>query len=74
MRDPVELEPPNGDCFLVILRMEKSSDCIPSAPFEDFLLDLRYSSATKNIVSELSKPFATGLTHIANRVIASHTD
>jgi hypothetical protein len=74
MKNPVEVQLPSGDRILIILRMEKSRDCVPSALFDDLPLDLRDSSAVKSVVSELSKLCITHLTHIVNWFIASHTD
>ena len=66
LKDPVEFQPPAGDCFLVILRIENSRDCVPPAPLDDFPLNLRYSPAIKRIISELSKPCIAGLTYVVS--------
>jgi len=67
MKDPVEAQPPSGDGLLVILRMEKPRDRVPSAPFDDFPFYLRHGTATKSIImSEPSEPCIIGLTHVVN--------
>jgi hypothetical protein len=49
MKDPIELQLPTGDFFLVVLRMEKSRDRVPSAPFDDLPLDLPYGSVVGSV-------------------------
>jgi hypothetical protein len=66
VKDPVQLQLPTGDRLLVVPCMEKSRDHVPSALFDDLLLDLRHSSATKSAICELSKLCITGLTHVVN--------
>ena len=66
MEDPVEVQLPSGNRFLVVLRMQKSRDCVPSAPFDDLPLDPRHGSAIKSVIGKLYKPRSIGLTHIVN--------
>jgi len=74
MEDPVEVQLPGSDCFLVILRMHKPRDCVPSTPLDDLPLDSCHSSAIKTTVSKLSKLCITCLAHVVNWFIASLTD
>ena len=53
-KDPVEVFVPSDNHFLIVLRMEKSRECAPPAPFDDLPLDLRHSPAIKGIVSKPS--------------------
>jgi len=43
-KDSVEVCPPGGDHLLIILCMEKLSDCVPFALLDDLPLDIRDSS------------------------------
>jgi len=43
MKDPDEVQPPGGDRFLVVLRMEKSRDCAPLTLLDDPPLGIRDS-------------------------------
>ena len=43
MKDPVEVRPPGGDSFLVVLCVEKSRDCAPFTALGDLPLDARDS-------------------------------
>jgi len=54
--------------------MEKAGDRVLPVLFDDLSLDLCHSSATKYIVSELSKLHAVGVAHIESWTTASHTD
>ena len=45
MKDPVEVQLPSGYRFLIVPRMNKSRDRVPSDPFDGFFLDLRYGPA-----------------------------
>jgi len=40
-KDSVEVHPPGGDCLLIILCVENSSDHVPFTLFDDIPLDLR---------------------------------
>ena len=52
-KGPVEVKLPNGDHFLVTLRMKELTDCIPPVLFGDLPMDLCHSSAIKSVVSEV---------------------
>ena len=52
-KDPVELQLPSGNRLLIILRMEKSRNCVLPTLFDDLPLDLCCSPAIKNVVGEL---------------------
>jgi len=47
MKNPIKVQLPSGDGVLVVLRVEKPRDHVPSAPFHDFPFYLSYGSATK---------------------------
>jgi hypothetical protein len=49
MKNPIELQLPTGDCFLVVPRMEKSTDRVPFALFDDLPLDLPYGSVAGSV-------------------------
>ena len=51
MEDPVEIRFPGGNHFLVILRVEKSGECIPFVLLDDPPPDLRQRAAIGNIVN-----------------------
>ena len=55
MEDPVEVRLPSSDRFLIILRMHKPRDRVPSALFDDLPLYLRHGSAIGSVISEPSK-------------------
>ena len=74
MKDPVEIQFPGGDGLLIVRRVDKSGDRVPSALFDDLPLDLCYSPAIKNVVRTSPKVFITGLAHVVNCAIASRTD
>ena len=52
MKDPVEIQLPGGDCLLVILRVCKSRQRIPSTFLDDLLLDSGDGSAIGGVVSK----------------------
>ena len=45
LKDPVELRPPAGDCFFIILCTEVSGNRISSTLLNNFSLDLRHRPA-----------------------------
>jgi len=51
MKGSVEDQLPSGDRVLVTLRMEKPRECIPLAPFDGPVPDLRHSSVIAEGVS-----------------------
>jgi len=51
VEDPVEIQPPGGDSLLVVLRVCKSRQQIPSTFLGDLLLDPSHGSAIKGVVS-----------------------
>ena len=51
MKDPVEVQLPGGDGFLVVLRVCKSRQYIPSTLLDDFFLDSCHGSTIKGAVS-----------------------
>ena len=65
-KEPVEVRLPRGNRLPIGLRMDKSRDRTPPAPFDDFPLDLRNGSAIKSTVSELSGLYIAHSTHIVN--------
>ena len=50
--NPVEVQPPSADRFLIVFCVQQSRDWIPPALFNDLLLDLRHGSMTKTVVSK----------------------
>ena len=52
MKDPIEVQLPTRDRFLVTLRMKNSRDYVPSTLFDNLLLDLRYGPVIEGVVSE----------------------
>jgi len=77
MKDPVEIQLPGGDGLLVILRVYKSRQWIPSTFLDDLLLDSGYGSAIGGAVSRHARYFIyydLGWTHVVNCPIASYTD
>ena len=51
MKNPVEVQLPAPNCFLIILCMEQSGDQIPSTLLDDFSLNLRYGPAINSVIS-----------------------
>ena len=74
VKNPVEVQFPVGDRFLIARRMDKSRDRVPLALLDDLPLDLCHSPAVKSVVNELPKVYITGSTHVINCSIASRTD
>ena len=67
VKDPVEVQPPGGDCLFVALRVEKTTDRISFAPaLDDVPLDLGHSPAVEISVSESPNVHIVGSTHVAN--------
>ena len=52
MKNPVEVQLPGSNCFLIIPCMEKSGNQIPTTLLGDFFLDLIYGPAIEGVVSE----------------------
>ena len=73
MKNPVEAQPPAGDHFFIVLRVEVSRDHIPFALLDDVPPDLCHGPAIEGLVNEPSEIFTTGSTHRVNRSIASNT-
>ena len=74
-KDPVEIQIPSGNRFLVIFCMDKSREYIPFTLLGDPILDLLHSSAVRSIVRDpRSKLCIVGPTHVSNCSIASRTD
>ena len=51
MKDPVEVQLPAPNRFLIILCMEQSGDQIPSTLLGDLFPDLRYGPAIDSVMS-----------------------
>ena len=51
MKDPDEVQPPGSDRLLIILRVEKSRNCISFALFDDLPLDPRHGPEVRPIAS-----------------------
>lgn len=71
MENLVELRPPGGDRFFVVLRVVTSGDCIPFTSLDDMLLDLNRGPGR-----EFGKEIArmASYTHVFSFSIASRTD
>ena len=74
MKDPAEVQPPGGDCFLIVLRMEKPRDRVPFTILFDVPLDLGHGPMIESLVSGLHDMSIAGPTHVVNCSIASNTD
>jgi hypothetical protein len=74
MEDPVEVQPPGGECFFIVLRVGESGESVPFPLLDDPFPDLRYSPAIESMVSESCMMCITGQTHVVNCSIASKTD
>ena len=70
MKDPVEVQPPGRDRFLIILGVESSRDHIPFTPLDDVPLDLGHGPAIEKLVGEPPGACITGPTHVVNCTIA----
>ena len=63
--DPVEVQPPAGDCLAIAFRVESSGDCILFAPLCDRPSDIRQSPMMESITQltkYLNPPTLTQLT------------
>jgi len=74
MKDPVEVQPPGGNCLLVVLRVEMSRDYILFTPLGDAPPNLGHSPAIEGLISISPGMSTAGPTHVVNRSIASSTD
>ena len=70
-KNPGEVQPPGGDCLLIVLR-EESRDCTPFPPLDNLFLDLRHSPAIQGMVNR-ARSISTDLTYTVNCSIASRT-
>lgn len=52
MEDPVDVQFPGSNPFLVIFRVKKSKEWVSFTPFDNSPLDFQHSSAMKNVLSE----------------------
>ena len=55
MKDPVEVGIPSSNCPLIVLRVNKSRDCVTFALFDDLLLYFRDSPVIKCTVGERAR-------------------
>ena len=74
MKDPVEVQPPGGNCLFIILRVEMSRDYVPFTPLDDAPPNLGHGPAIENSISTSPDMSTAGLTHVVNSSIASNTD
>ena len=74
MKNPIEVQLPGRDRFLVILRMDKPRKWIPSALLDDVFLDLCNGPAINSVVDKLCVIRVPDLIHLVNCSIASRTD
>ena len=74
VEDPVEVHPPGGECFFIILRVGDSGEQVPCTLFSDPLLDLRYSPAIESVMSESYTMCIADRTHAVSCSIASETE
>ena len=74
MKNPIEVQLPGRDRFLVILCMDKSRKRIPSALLDDIFLDLCNGPAIDSVVSKLCMIYVPDLIHLVSCSIASRTD
>ena len=75
MKDPVEVQPPGGDFFFVVLRVEKARNGIAFAQADNVSLDLCHGPAIEGTVSQSeSMHVSTGPTYVVSCSIASNTD
>ena len=75
MKDPVEVQPPGGERFFIVLRVGESGEHISLALLDDFLLDLRHGPMIENTVSKLCKRrISVGFADVVKCSIASKTD
>ena len=52
MKDPIEVQPPGGNRFLIVFRVEKSRDRVPFTPLDDVPLDLGHGPVIERLVGE----------------------
>ena len=74
VKDPVEVKPPGRNRVFVVFCAEEARNYIALALLDDHPLDLCHGPAITCVVRQPSKPRTTGLTHVVNWFIASHTD
>ena len=74
MENPVEVQLPGRNHFLITLCVDKSGKFIPPTLLDDVFLDLRYGSAIESVVSRSCITYTPELTHLVSCSIASHTD
>ena len=73
MENPVELQTPGGDRFIVVLLAKTPRDRISSTLFNDVLLDFGHDTGIKNFVNHPTLCIA-GSTHTVNCSIVLRTD
>lgn len=78
MKDPVEVQPPDGNLFLAVPGVEVSGNHISSALLTDFSFDLRHGPRIGSKISrsptKLLKVLVTDVTHVVSCLIASRTE
>jgi len=74
MEDPVEVQPPAGNCLFIVLRVEMSRDYVSFTPLDDAPLNLSHSPIFESSVSASPGMSAANPTHVVNCSIASNTD
>jgi len=74
LKDPVQVQPPGRNRFLIALRVEHPREPISFTLLCDVPLDLGHSPTIGGFVSESTSVCDAGQTHIANCPIASNTD
>ena len=52
MKDPIEVQPPGRDRFLIVLGVESSRDHVPFSPLDDVPLNPGHGPAIEKLVGE----------------------
>jgi len=74
MKNPLQIQLPGSNLFIVAHSAEISKDRISFTPFDDVPLDLIHSPTIKSSVSESHGVCIAGSTYAVNCSIASRTD
>jgi len=74
MKNPVEVQPPGGDRFFIVLRVITSRDRIPFPPLDDVPLDLFHSPDWEFDEEIARRVRIAGSTYRVNFSIAPRTD